>query len=157
MPGCVSLQGFNGFRVEQSVYILEEIGIGYIQIRKRWSADRVEVQVQVESRRQCHRLIPRHLVIALFRIAPLGTVHRSLGQRGFNSQYSLRRIRRLLRRSPGENEKLRSVIHQMLAHLYHLGIVLDVVIAVRQGKPTLVNIRDDHIGIVQIGRRIESK
>ena len=43
----------------------------------------------------------------------------------------------------------------MLAHLRHLGVVFNVVVAVGQRQSTLVNIGDDLIGIMQVRRRIE--
>ena len=43
------------------------------------------------------------------------------------------------------------VLNQMRANLGHVGVIFNVVIAVGERETALVNVGDDHIGIVQIG------
>ncbi len=56
---------------------------------------------------------------------------------------------------PDQREQLRGVLHQALARSCHLGIVFEVVVAIGQRQTALVNVGDDVVGAVQVGRRIK--
>ena len=54
-----------------------------------------------------------------------------------------------------QGKQLRGVVDQNLTLLNFVGIILDVVIAVGQREPALVDVGNDLVGIVQVRLRVE--
>ncbi len=96
-------------------------------------------------------------MIAFGGIAPLGAVHRRLRQLGFDLQNGFRLSGSGFGLVAEQFEHLLNVRDVALTRLHRLGIALQVVIAIRQPQPALIDIGDHLRGIVQIGRRPESK
>ena len=106
-------------------------------------------------------------MIAVFRIAPLRTIHLGLCQFGLNSQnrvghlggffdYTRRRCRRT-RWSLCQRIRFADVFHQCLTDAFGLLVIFQVIIAVRHGQAALIEVRDHLIGIVQIRHGIKRK
>ena len=155
MPTHIRLQRIQRQRRNHSVDLPEEIRIGDIHRGEVRRTDSRKIAIERKLRRHRHHFLARHLVIAVLRIAHLGAVHRVRRQQGFDHQHSLRRTRRLLRRLARQREHLRHILRQMLPHLDFVGVVLDVVVAIRQRQPSLPDVSDHLIRIVQIRRRIK--
>ncbi len=96
-----------------------------------------------------------HLVVAVLGIAAQRAVHVGLGQLGLQRQDGLGVGRGLLRRLTGEHQHLLDVLQVLGADVGHLGVLVQVVVAVGQGQPALIDMRNVHGGVVQIGADAE--
>ena len=155
MPAHVSFQRIQRLRFQHAVHLLEEIGIRDVELRKPGCADRREVAIQIEIGTERRRLVAAHLMVAVLRIAALGAVHRVCRKQGFNHQDGLRRLRRLLRTLACQGKQLRGVVDQNLTLLNFVGIILDIVIAVGQREPALVDVGNNLVRIMQVRLRVE--
>ncbi len=109
----------------------------------------------MKIRRQRDRVLALHFVIAIPGIAPHRPVHLGLRQRGFDAQNCLPSLCRLRRSLASQREHLGYVFDQMLPHFRVLGIILDVIVPIRQCQSTLIHVCDHHVRVMQVRRGVE--
>ncbi len=109
-------------------------------------------QISVPIDRWSHRLYLReaHLVIDVLRIAPLDVVHLRRGHCGFEFDYRACIRRRLRFRFPGEHEHLLDVRAIFGEDLLRLVVRTEIIVAIGQAQAALIDLSDDHGGVVVI-------
>ena len=89
MPTDISFQRIHRLSVEQIVYLLEKLRVGYVQLGKSRRANAGEITIQQKIGGHRHRILFGHLVVAILGIAALGAVHRGFRECRLNAQHSL--------------------------------------------------------------------
>src|SRR3989442_6148350 len=96
-----------------------------------------------------------HLVVNVGRLAARDAVERALGERRFDAHDGLRPFCRGRLRIPEEPEHALHMRHVLLTKPDRFGILLQIVITIRQTEPTLVGLRDILAGVFEVRTRAE--
>ena len=156
-PAEIGLPVVERHRVELLVHSLEEIWIADVEAGELGRAVIGEILGEFEVRGHRNDLRRLHHVVALLGIAAFGAVHGNLRQPGLDRKHGLSFGGSVLRFIACQLEHLLHVLLILLPRLHRLGIVFDVVVAIRQRDSTLVEVRDGQTGIVHVGHGIETE
>jgi hypothetical protein len=135
----------------------EEIRRGDVDLLDVGVAELAQVARPLEARRLLLDAGQLEPVIHLVGIAPVHPRHRRLGQRLLDLQHRLRLRGRLGGRRPGERQHLGDVRLVGLAQVGELSVLLQVVVAIGQPQPALVEHADHLGGVLEVLLRAEAE
>ena len=135
VPAHVGLQRVQRLGVDDAIDLLEEFGIGDVEFAELRRIDAGEVAVQLEVWRGGDDFIARSSCGRDSWDHGEGCGPSTPWRERSRCAGGLRGVRRFGGRPAGEGEHLGHVVDQMLAHLFMLVVVLDVVVAVGQESP----------------------
>ena len=150
VPAQVVLPVVERCRVQKGVEALEEVGNGHVQVRRLRRAHGGEVVLPFQRRGERFQIVAGHLVVDVERVAALHLLQRHAGQRRLDAEDPLRRQSGALLRVSEQLEHPHQVVAIAIARLARLGVVLEVVVAVRQTEPALVDDGDDRGGVLRV-------
>ena len=144
METQIRAQSFHGLSRQLRLHSLHKLRLRHIQLLHAGSALHSEIVSPLNTWCERCKLLHRHHVVNLVRIAPFHACQRPLRQRRLNVHDRVGIGLRLLRRFAFQRQQRLDVVHVLLAQLHALSVGLQVIVAVRQPQPARTDLHDDH-------------
>jgi hypothetical protein len=135
----VGLESVEALIADDLVLRFEEVGLAHVQIADFGGMDALEIGGPLEVRIELIEGGEGHDVVAVLGVAEFDARRGAFGERGFDVDDLAGFGLCLVLGLAGEFEDGDDVGAILVANLLHMRIVLDVVVAVREGEATLMN------------------